>query len=63
MKDNDLAKQWRQATKGLSGKDALRAWRQHWDARQGRDGSVLLSGAGGAPKQTYSSLHVDIELV
>lgn len=42
---NPLAQQWRQVTKGKSGKDALRAWRQHWDAQQNRDGLRVLPAA------------------
>ena|ERR1035441_1058414 len=45
MKDNDLARQWKQATKGLSGADALKAWRQHWNAQQNRDGVRVLPAA------------------
>lgn len=29
----ELQQQWDQATLGLSGKDALTAWRQHWEGR------------------------------
>lgn len=43
--DNPLYQQWKQATKGKSGKDALRAWRQYWDAQQGRDGLRILPAA------------------
>jgi hypothetical protein len=42
---NPLYDQWKQVTKGKSGKDALRAWRQHWDAQQGRDGVRVLPPA------------------
>lgn len=42
MKDNPLYQQWQQATKGKSGKDALRAWRQYWDVQQNRDGVRVL---------------------
>jgi hypothetical protein len=45
LKDNPLAAQWKQVTRGKSGKDALRAWRQHWDAQQGRDGVRVLPAA------------------
>ena len=34
-----------QVTKGYGGKDALRVWRQHWDAQQGRDGVRVLPAA------------------
>jgi hypothetical protein len=44
-KDNPLYDQWKLATKGKSGKDALRAWRQHWDAQQNRDGLRVLPAA------------------
>jgi len=44
-KDNPLYQQWKQATKGKSGPDALRAWRQHWDAQQNRDGLRILPAA------------------
>jgi len=30
---NDLRRQWDQVTRGLSGKDALRAWRRYWESR------------------------------
>jgi hypothetical protein len=33
LRDNDLAAQWKQATRGLSGKDAMNAWRRYWDAQ------------------------------
>ena len=45
MKDNDLYQQWKQATKGYSGQDALRAWRRYWDAKQNRDGVRVLPAA------------------
>ena len=32
-------------TEGYGGKDALRVWRQHWDAQQGRDGVRVLPAA------------------
>lgn len=45
LADNDLLKQWRQVTKGLSGADARRAWRRYWDAKMGRDGIRVLPAA------------------
>lgn len=45
LKDNPLAQQWREATKGYGGKDALNAWRRHWDAQQGRDGVIVRPAA------------------
>lgn len=33
----DLQEQWRQATAGTGGRNAIRAWRRHWD-RQRKDG-------------------------
>ena len=45
MKDNPLYQQWKQVTKGHGGKDALRVWRQHWDAQQNRDGVRVLPAA------------------
>ena len=43
--NNPLAQQWKQATRGKSGKDALRAWRAHWDSQQNRDGVRVLPAA------------------
>jgi hypothetical protein len=31
LRDSDLALQWQQVTKGLSGGDARNAWRRYWD--------------------------------
>lgn len=44
-RDNPLYQQWKQATKGYGGRDALNAWRRHWDAAQGRDGVRVLPAA------------------
>ena len=44
-RDNPLYQQWQQATKGLSGADALKAWRTHWDGQQNRDGVRVLPAA------------------
>lgn len=43
--DNPLYDQWKRATKGYGGKDALNAWRRHWDAQQGRDGVIVRPAA------------------
>lgn len=32
LADNDLYRQWKQATAGHSGKDALNAWRRYWSS-------------------------------
>jgi hypothetical protein len=45
LRDNDLYRQWKQATKGYSGQDALKAWRKYWDSRQNRDGVRVLPAA------------------
>lgn len=45
MHDNPLYQQWKQVTRGYGGKDALRVWRRHWDAQQGRDGLRVLPAA------------------
>lgn len=44
-RDNPLYQQWKQATKGYGGRDALNAWRRHWDAQQNRDGLRVLPAA------------------
>ena len=44
-RDNPLYDQWKDVTEGLSGKDALNAWRRHWDSQQGRDGVRVLPAA------------------
>lgn len=44
-KDNPMYQQWKQATRGHSGADALKAWRAHWDSQQGRDGVRVLPAA------------------
>jgi hypothetical protein len=44
-RNNPLYQQWRTATKGKSGADALRAWRSYWDAQQNRDGVRVLPAA------------------
>jgi hypothetical protein len=45
LRDNPLAQQWKQATKGYSGREARNAWRRHWDAQQNRDGVRVLPSA------------------
>jgi hypothetical protein len=42
LRDNDLYRQWKQVTKGLSGRDARNAWRRYWDQKMGRDGVRIL---------------------
>lgn len=32
LRDNDLYQQWKQATRGYSGKNALNAWRRYWES-------------------------------
>jgi hypothetical protein len=44
-RNNPLYKQYKQATKGTSGKDAVNAWRRYWDGQQGRDGVRVLPPA------------------
>jgi hypothetical protein len=44
-RNNPLYQQWKQATKGTSGQDAVNAWRRYWDAQQNRDGVRVLPAA------------------
>jgi hypothetical protein len=45
LRDNGLYREWKQVTKGYSGKDALNAWRRYWDQKMGRDGIRVLPAA------------------
>jgi hypothetical protein len=44
-RNNPLYQQYKQATKGTSGQDAMNAWRRYWDGQQNRDGVRVLPPA------------------